>query len=183
MNRARILGIVGWSGSGKTTLITRLIPLLAARGLRIATLKHAHHAFDVDQPGKDSYEHRKAGASEVIVSSSRRWVQMHEIGDGSEAPLPQLLRRLSPCDLVLIEGYKSDRHSKLEVFREAVGKAPLYPEDRHIVAIASDSVIPGIRLPVVDLNDIEAVGDAVCACAEPFEPVLARLEERPAKAP
>ena len=183
MNRARILGIVGWSGSGKTTLITRLIPLLAARGLRIATLKHAHHAFDVDQPGKDSYEHRKAGASEVIVSSSRRWVQMHEIGDGSEAPLPQLLRRLSPCDLVLIEGYKSDRHSKLEVFREIVGKAPLYPEDRHIVAIASDSVIPGIRLPVVDLNDIEAVGNAVCACAEPFEPVLARLEERPAKAP
>jgi molybdopterin-guanine dinucleotide biosynthesis protein B len=183
MNRARILGIVGWSGSGKTTLITRLIPLLAARGLRIATLKHAHHAFDVDQPGKDSYEHRKAGASEVIVSSSRRWVQMHEIGDGSEAPLHQLLRQLSPCDLVLIEGYKSERHSKLEVFREAVGKAPLYPEDRHIVAIASDSVIPGIRLPVVDLNDIEAVGDAVCACAEPFEPVLARLEERPAEAP
>src|SRR5579862_8494881 len=175
MNRARILGIVGWSGSGKTTLITRLIPLLAARGLRIATLKHAHHAFDVDQPGKDSYEHRKAGASEVIVSSSRRWVQMHEIGAGSEAPLPQLLRQLSPCDLVLIEGYKSDRHSKLEVFREAVGKPPLYPGDRQIVAIASDSVIPGIGLPVVDLNDIEAVADAVCACAEPFEPVLARL--------
>jgi molybdopterin-guanine dinucleotide biosynthesis protein B len=183
MNRARILGIVGWSGSGKTTLITRLIPLLVARGLRIATLKHAHHAFDVDQPGKDSYEHRKAGASEVIVSSSRRWVQMHEIGDGNEAPLPQLLRRLSPCDLVLIEGYKSDRHSKLEVFREAVGKAPLYPEDRHIVAIASHPLIPGTPLPVVDLNDIEAVGDAVCACAEPFDPVLARLEERRAKAP
>jgi molybdopterin-guanine dinucleotide biosynthesis adapter protein len=183
MNRARILGIVGWSGSGKTTLITRLIPLLAARGLRIATLKHAHHAFDVDQPGKDSYEHRKAGAMEVIVSSSRRWVQMHEIGEGSEAPLPQLLRQLSPCDLILIEGYKSERHSKLEVFRDAVGKAPLYPEDRHIVAIASDPVIPGIGLPAVDLNDIEAVGNAVCACAEPFDPVLARLEERAAKTP
>jgi molybdopterin-guanine dinucleotide biosynthesis protein B len=183
MNRARILGIVGWSGSGKTTLIIRLIPLLAARGLRIATLKHAHHAFDVDQPGKDSYEHRKAGASEVIVSSSRRWAQMHEVGEGSEATLPQLLGQLSPCDLVLIEGYKSERHPKLEVFREAVGKAPLYPGDRHIVAIASYPVIPGARLPVVDLNDIEAVGNAVCACAEPFDSVLARLEERPAKAP
>jgi molybdopterin-guanine dinucleotide biosynthesis protein B len=183
MSRARILGIVGWSGSGKTTLITRLIPLLVSRGLRIATLKHAHHAFDVDQPGKDSYEHRKAGAGEVIVSSSRRWVQMHEIGEGSEAPLPQLLRRLSPCDLILIEGYKNERHPKLEVFRDAVGKAPLYPEDRHIVAIASYPVISGIRLAVVDLNDIEAVGNAVWACAEPFDPVLARLEERPAKAP
>jgi molybdopterin-guanine dinucleotide biosynthesis adapter protein len=177
MNRARILGIVGWSGSGKTTLITRLIPLLAARGLRIATLKHAHHAFDVDQPGKDSYEHRKAGASEVIVSSSRRWAQMHEVGEGREATLPQLLRQISPCDLVLIEGYKSERHPKLEVFREVVGKAPLYPGDRHIVAIASSPVIPDARLPVVELNDIEAVGNAVCACAEPFESVLARLEE------
>jgi molybdopterin-guanine dinucleotide biosynthesis adapter protein len=183
MNRARILGIVGWSGSGKTTLIIRLIPLLVARGLRIATLKHAHHAFDVDQPGKDSYEHRKAGASEVIVSSSRRWAQMHEVGGGSEATLSQLLRRISPCDLVLIEGYKSEPHAKLEVFREAVGKAPLYPGDCHIVAIASDPVISGARLPVVDLNDIEAVGNAVCACAEPFDSVLARLEERPAKAP
>jgi molybdopterin-guanine dinucleotide biosynthesis adapter protein len=182
MSRAKILGIVGWSGSGKTTLITRLIPLLAARGLRIATLKHAHHAFDVDQPGKDSYEHRKAGASEVIVSSSRRWVQMHEIGGGSEAPLPQLLRRLSPCDLILIEGYKSDRHPKLEVYREALGMAPLHPQDRHIVAVASSPVILGIRVPVVDLNDIEAVGHTVCASAEPFDAVLARLEERPAQA-
>src|SRR5215470_12304110 len=96
MTPAKVLGIVGWSGSGKTTLITRLIPVLSARGLRVATLKHAHHAFDVDQPGKDSYEHRKAGASEVIVSSSRRWVQMHEVGDGPEASLSELLRRLSP---------------------------------------------------------------------------------------
>ena len=183
MNRARILGIVGWSGSGKTTLIIRLIPLLVARGLRIATLKHAHHAFDVDQPGKDSYEHRKAGASEVIVSSSRRWAQMHEVGEGSEATLPQLLRQLSSCDLVLIEGYKSEPHPKLEVFREALGKPPLYPGDRHIVAIASNPVIPGTLLSVVDLNDIEAIGNAVCACAEPFDSVLARLEERPAKAP
>jgi molybdopterin-guanine dinucleotide biosynthesis protein B len=183
MSRTKILGIVGWSGSGKTALITRLIPLLVGRGLRIATLKHAHHAFDVDQPGKDSYEHRKAGASEVIVSSSRRWAQMHEVGGGSEAPLPQLLRRLSPCDLVLIEGYKSERHPKLEVFRDALGKAPLYPEDPYIVAIASCPVIPGTGRPVADLNDVEAVADTVCACAEPFDPVVARLEEQPPKAP
>src|ERR1044071_10338153 len=98
MTGAKVIGLVGWSGSGKTTLITRLIPLLVSRGLRIATLKHAHHAFDVDQPGKDSYEHRKAGASEVIVSSARRWVQMHEIGDGQEAALPELLAEVSPGD-------------------------------------------------------------------------------------
>src|ERR1700735_2196661 len=125
MNRAKILGIVGWSGSGKTTLIKRLIPLLAARVLRIATLKHAHHAFDVDIPGKDSYEHRKAGASEVIVSSARRWVQIHEIGDGEvEAGLGALLGRMSPCDLILVEGFKRARHPKLEVYRNAVGKPP-----------------------------------------------------------
>src|SRR3954471_5977440 len=112
-NPARVIGIAGWSGAGKTTLLTRLIPALVQRGLRIATIKHAHHAFDVDQPGKDSYEHRKAGASEVIVSSARRWVQMHEGGDGVEATLSQLLRRLSPCDLVLVEGFKTERHPKM----------------------------------------------------------------------
>src|ERR1700757_1445524 len=138
MNEATVLGIAGWSGSGKTTLITKLIPLLAGRGVRVATLKHAHHAFDVDQPGKDSYEHRKAGASEVIVSSARRWVQMHEIGDGAEATLADHLRRVSPCDLVLIEGYKFEGPPKLEVFRGATGKPPLHPTDERIVAVASD---------------------------------------------
>jgi molybdopterin-guanine dinucleotide biosynthesis adapter protein len=176
MNRAKILGVVGWSGSGKTTLITKLIPVLVGRGLRIATLKHAHHAFDVDQPGKDSYEHRKAGASEVIVSSSRRWAQMHEVGVDGEATLAQLLRRLSPCDLVLVEGYKSEQHAKIEVFRHAAGKNPLYPEDRHIVAIASDQMLPAAAIPVVDLNDIEAVANRVRACAEAFDSLLARLE-------
>ncbi|MGH8208606.1 MAG: molybdopterin-guanine dinucleotide biosynthesis protein B, partial [Steroidobacteraceae bacterium] len=162
MNSARVLGLAGWSGSGKTTLLTRLIPLLADRGMRIATLKHAHHAFDVDQPGKDSYEHRKAGACEVIVSSARRWVHMHEVGKGAEATLPELLRRLSPCDLVLVEGFKTERHPKLEVFRQAVGKAPLHPEDNRIVAIASDQDFPGAGIPVVDLNNIAAVADLVC---------------------
>jgi molybdopterin-guanine dinucleotide biosynthesis protein B len=173
---ARVLGIAGWSGSGKTTLITKLIPCLAQRGVRVATLKHAHHAFDVDQPGKDSYEHRKAGACEVIVSSARRWVQMHEVGNGTEATLPELLRRLSPCDLVLIEGFKTERHPKMEVFRAEVGKAPLHPEDRRIVAIASDQKFPGVQIPIVDINDIPAIADMVLARAEPLEKVLAALE-------
>jgi molybdopterin-guanine dinucleotide biosynthesis adapter protein len=173
---ARVLGIAGWSGSGKTTLITKLIPLLSRRGIRVATLKHAHHAFDVDQPGKDSYEHRKSGACEVIVSSARRWVQMHEVGSGTEATLPELLRRLSPCDLVLVEGFKTERHPKMEVFRAEVGKAPLHPDDSRIVAIASDKQFPESALQVVDINDIAAVADMVLARAEPLEKVLAVLE-------
>ena len=181
MDGIKVLGIVGWSGSGKTTLLTKLIPLLVSRGLRIATLKHAHHAFDVDQPGKDSYEHRKAGASEVIVSSARRWVQMHEVGDGAEATLAEHLRRLSPCDLVLIEGYKSEHHPKLEVFRKSVGKSALHPTDTRIVAVASDKELPGLAIPQVDLNDIAAVADVVTAHAEPLAQVLAALKEREAK--
>jgi molybdopterin-guanine dinucleotide biosynthesis protein B len=175
MRQTRVLGIAGWSGSGKTTLLTRLIPVLLARGLKVATLKHAHHAFDVDQPGKDSYEHRKAGASEVIVSSARRWVQMHEVGEGREATLGELLQRLSPCDLVLIEGFKTERHPKLEVFRRDAQKSPLHPEDKRIVAIASDQGFPNAGVPVVDLNNMEAVADLVCARAEFMESVLATL--------
>lgn len=178
MNGAHILGIVGWSGAGKTTLITRLIPLLAERGTRVATLKHAHHAFDVDQPGKDSYEHRKAGACEVIVSSARRWVQMHEVGAGTEATLAELLRRLSPCDLVLVEGFKTERHPKMEVFRASVGKSPLHPQDDRIVAIASDQPFPGVGIPIVDINDIAAVADMVSARAEALDKVLAVLERQ-----
>ena len=176
MNNARVLGIAGWSGSGKTTLMTKLIPLLVGRGVRVATLKHAHHAFDVDQPGKDSYEHRKAGACEVIVSSARRWVQMHEVGDGPEATLAQLLARLSPCDLVLVEGFKTGQHPKMEVFRGAVGKTPLHPEDPRIIAIASDQDFPGAGIPRVDINDIEAIAEMVLARAEPLEKVIAALE-------
>ena len=175
MSCASVLGIVGWSGSGKTTLITKLIPLLVGRGLRIATLKHAHHTFEVDKPGKDSYGHRKAGAGEVIISSSQRWVQMHELDGGAEATLVQLLRRLSPCDLILVEGYKSEKHTKIEVFRRAAGKDPLYPSDNHVVAIASDQMIAGAAIPVVDLNDIDAVGNMVLASAEPLDSLLARL--------
>jgi molybdopterin-guanine dinucleotide biosynthesis protein B len=176
MNDARVLGIAGWSGSGKTTLITKLIPFLAGRGVRVATLKHAHHAFDVDTPGKDSYEHRKAGACEVIVSSARRWVQMHEVGDGFEATLAELLARLSPCDLVLVEGFKAEQHPKLEVFRRAVGKTPLHPQDKRIVAIASDETFPDAGVPTVDINDIAAVAELILAHAEPLTDVIPALE-------
>jgi len=175
MNSAKVLGIVGWSGSGKTTLILKLIPELNRRGLTVATLKHAHHNFDIDVPGKDSYEHRKAGASEVLVSSARRWAQMHEVGDGREATLAELLQRLSPCDMVLIEGFKTHRHPKLEVFREAVRKSPLYPEDDRIVAVASDYTLLDAAVPVVDLNDVGAIADLVCTCAESLAAVLTTL--------
>ena len=176
MTATRVLGLVGWSGCGKTLLLTRLIPELVGRGLKIATLKHAHHSFDTDVPGKDSYEHRKAGASEVIVSSPRRWAQVHEVGDDAEATLAQLLRRVSPCDLVLIEGYKSQRHPKMEVFREALNRRPLHPQDERVVAIASDRSFPEAGVPVVNLNDIRAVADLVLERAEPLETVLATLE-------
>ncbi|MGH8150721.1 MAG: molybdopterin-guanine dinucleotide biosynthesis protein B [Steroidobacteraceae bacterium] len=173
---ARLLGITGWSGSGKTHLIARLIPVLTARGLRVATLKHAHHSFDVDVPGKDSHTHRRAGASEVIVSSSRRWVQMHEVGDGEEATLAELLRRLSPCDLVLVEGYKAQRHPKMECFRGSVGKPPLHPGDSRIVAVASDQRFADAGIPVVSLEDTAAVAELVQARAEPLAAVLAAIE-------
>jgi molybdopterin-guanine dinucleotide biosynthesis protein B len=177
VNRARVLGLVGWSGSGKTTLITKLIPLLSGRGLTVATLKHAHHAFDVDQPGKDSYEHRRAGACEVLVSSARRWVQMHEVGDAEEATLPELLARVSPCDLILVEGFKTARHAKLEVFRRANGKSPLHPQDDRILVVASDQPFPEARIPVVDLNDIPAIADLVQRWAAPLDATLAALSE------
>lgn len=175
MSTTRVLGVAGWSGSGKTTLLTRLIPVLTQRGLRVATIKHAHHAFDVDQPGKDSWAHRNAGASEVLVSSARRWVQMHELGAEPEATLAQLLGRVSPCDLVLVEGFKRQRHPKLEVFRTALGAGPLYPQDDRVVAIASDQAFPDARIPVVDLNDIPAIAAVVSARAEPLTVVIAEL--------
>jgi len=176
MNRPRVLGVAGWSGSGKTHLLTRLIPLLVARGLKIATLKHAHHGFDVDQPGKDSYAHRAAGASEVLISSARRWVQLHELGSEPEATLAQLLRRVSPCDLVLVEGFKAQHHPKLEVFRQALGMKPLHRRDARIVALAADCSFPDARVPVVSLDDSAAVAELVCTRAEPLEAVLASLE-------
>jgi molybdopterin-guanine dinucleotide biosynthesis protein B len=182
MQIPRVLGIVGWSGSGKTHLVKRLIPHLVSQGLRVATLKHAHHDFDVDVPGKDSYEHRRAGASEVIVCSSRRWVQIHELVDEPEPSLADLLGRLNRCDLVLVEGFKREGHSKLEVHRPSVGKAPLYPQDPTIRAVATDATLAGRHPPVVDLNDTTAVAEVVLSLAEPLEDVRRRLAQVPAAA-
>ena len=152
----KIFGFAGWSGSGKTTLIEKLIPLFARRGLRVSLIKHAHHTFDVDQPGKDSYRHRHAGCTEVLVSSSRRWALVHELRGAVEPGFAELLERLSPCDLVLIEGFKRERMPKLEVYRAVTGEPLLHPQDEDIVAIASDQRVE-TRLPQFDLDDATGI--------------------------
>jgi molybdopterin-guanine dinucleotide biosynthesis protein B len=162
----KVIGIAGWSGAGKTTLLTRVIPLLTARGLRVSTIKHAHHEFDVDQPGKDSHTHRLAGATEVLVSSANRFALMHELRGEPEFALGALLEKLSPVDLVLVEGFKREAHPKLEVFRASVGKPPLHPDDPNIVAVASDGPVAA-RVPVVSLDDVESVADILVAKSVP----------------
>jgi molybdopterin-guanine dinucleotide biosynthesis protein B len=148
----KTFGFAGWSGSGKTTLIEKLIPRFVGRGLRVALIKHAHHSFDVDQPGKDSYRHRHAGASEILVTSSRRWVLMHELRGAPEPPFEEQVRRISPCDLLIVEGFKHAPIPKLEVWRAATGEPLLHPSDPHIVAVASDRKIE-TRLPLLALDD------------------------------
>ena len=165
----RVIGLAGWSGAGKTTLLRQLIPALVAQGLRVSTLKHAHHEFDVDQPGKDSWEHRQAGAHEVLVASAQRWALMHELRGDPEPDLPTLLTRLSPVDMVLVEGFKRGLHPKIEVFRAAVGKPLLHPGDPSVVAVASDAAIPGLRLPWMHLDDIEAIAAAAQLHAVPID--------------
>jgi molybdopterin-guanine dinucleotide biosynthesis protein B len=169
----RVIGLAGWSGSGKTTLLTKVIPRIAARGLKVSTLKHAHHAFDVDLPGKDSHTHRMAGATEVLVGSASRWAQVHELRGEAEPGLDALLKRMSPVDLVLVEGYKRERHPKLEVYRAVVGKPLLQPDDPAIVAIASDQPLPAARMPVVDLDDVDAIVDILLRHAVPLDLLLA----------
>jgi molybdopterin-guanine dinucleotide biosynthesis protein B len=172
----RIIGIAGWSGAGKTTLLTKLIPLLVGRGLTVSTIKHAHHNFDVDQPGKDSHTHRLAGATEVLVASARRYALVHELRGAAEPALPDLLEKLAPVDLVLVEGYKRERHPKLEVHRAEVGKPFLYPDDPAIVAVASDVVVQA-PVPSVALDDVAAIADILLAHAIPRDAALARLRE------
>jgi molybdopterin-guanine dinucleotide biosynthesis protein B len=164
----RIIGLAGWSGSGKTTLIKKLIPCLIARGLKVSTLKHAHHGFDLDQPGKDSFFHRAAGATEVIISSAKRFAILHELRDEAEWDLPDLVAKMSPVDLVLVEGYKRDAFPKLEVHRAANGKPLIHPEDPHIVAIAADVPVPSAKVPVIDLNDIDGITDVLLTYAVPI---------------
>ena len=157
----RLIGLSGWSGSGKTTLITALIPALARRGRTVSTIKHAHHAFDIDKPGKDSHVHRESGAREVLISSERRWALMHELRDEPEPRLQALLTRLGPVDLVLVEGFKREVHPKIEIHRAAIGKPLLYPDDPQILAIASDPEVADAPIPHVSLNDLEAIADLV----------------------
>ena len=167
----RLIGLSGWSGAGKTTLIAALIPALRARGLRVSTIKHAHHAFDVDSPGKDSYVHRESGATEVLVASRHRFALMHELRDEPEPPLGALLRRLSPVDLVLVEGFKADAHPKLEVHRSMTGKDLIHPSDPYIRAIATDAPGP-FPIERLDIDDIAAITDWVLRNAEPIERFL-----------
>lgn len=137
--------------------MVKLLPELVRRGIRVSTMKHAHHNFDVDKPGKDSWEHRQAGATEVLVSSERRWALMHELRAAPEATVDDLVRHMTPVDLLLIEGFKTHDHDKLEVYRASVGKPPLHPEDRRIVAIASDAPVQGARLPLLSIDDVPAI--------------------------
>lgn len=166
----KVVGLAGWSGAGKTTLLIRLIPLLAGRGIAVSTLKHAHHAFDVDTPGKDSHAHRVAGARQVLVASANRWALMTELRGAPEPPLAELLGRLSPVDLVVVEGFKREPlHPKVEVHRAANGKPWLHPGDPSIRAVASDAPLPGgAVLPRADLDSLDAVADLVLGVAAPW---------------
>lgn len=158
----KVFGIAGYSGSGKTTLLEKLIPQLTGRGLKVSVIKHAHHGFDIDRPGKDSYRHREAGASEVLLSCNDRWALMHERRAASDVTLNELLDRLAPCDLVLIEGFKQEPVPKLEVYRPENGKPPLFPERDDIVAVATDAEIV-TTLPKLPLNDMAAIASFIIA--------------------
>lgn len=162
MNAARTFGISGWSGSGKTTLIEQLIPLFRARGLRVSLVKHTHHAFDIDRPGKDSWRFREAGAGEVLLAGESRWALMHELREAPQPSLDELLARLSPCDLVLFEGFKSAGLPKIEVFRPELGKPFFHSDCPNVVAVASDAK-PVLDLPLLDLNDPPAIAAWILA--------------------
>lgn len=159
----KIWGVVGWKNSGKTGLMERLVTEFVSRGLRVSTLKHAHHVFDVDHPGKDSHRHREAGATEVLLSSRKRWALMHELRDDDELPLDVLLGKLSPVDLVLVEGYKRDTHAKIEAHRSETGQPLIAHDDPTVKAIASDSGAEAEGRKTFDLNDTKAIADFIAA--------------------
>ncbi len=171
----RVIGLAGWSGAGKTTLIARLLPEIIQRGYTVSTIKHAHHRFDVDYPGKDSYVHRTAGAREVLVASGERFALMHELRGAPEPDLRHLLGLLSPVDLVVIEGYKPEPLAKIEVHRADNGKNFIYPDDPTIVAVATDCREQVLSLPTYDLSDAEGVADCVLAHAMPLTVLIERL--------
>ena len=155
----KVFGLAGWSGSGKTTLMVGLLPELIGRGFSVSTIKHAHHHFDIDRPGKDSYEHRRAGATEVMISSTNRWALMHELRDGNDPPLDILIEHMSPVDLLIVEGFKWEPHLKIEVHRPSVGKPLLQPDDKNIIAVASDEHLNGLSVPVLPLGDIIGIAE------------------------
>ncbi|MCK4860277.1 MAG: molybdopterin-guanine dinucleotide biosynthesis protein B [Rhodobacteraceae bacterium] len=156
-----VYGIVGWKNSGKTTLVERLVSEITGRGFTVSTVKHAHHAFDVDHEGKDSFRHRVAGASEVLLASRNRWALMHEIRDDAEPPLSELLEKLSPVDLVLIEGYKRDSHAKVEAHRAETKQGLLATEDATVTAVASNYVVDGLSVPQFDLDDVTGIASYI----------------------
>ena len=168
----KVIGLAGWSGAGKTTLMSRVIPYLLKDGLRVSVIKHAHHSFDVDVPGKDSWVHRQSGAEEVLVSSGKRWALMHELRGAAEPRLPDLLAKMSRVDLVIVEGFKSEPHRKIEVHRSANGKPLLFPDDPAISGIATDATVE-TTLPTAHLDDIPAVAAMMRRSAIPVEDVLA----------
>jgi molybdopterin-guanine dinucleotide biosynthesis protein B len=163
----RVFGVAGFSGAGKTTLLEKLIARFVAQGLTVAVIKQTHHDFDLDQPGKDSWRHRAAGASEVLLASDRRWALMHEVRGSAPPALKEQVARLSPCDLVLLEGYKREPVPKLEVHRPALGAPLLYPADPHILALASDEPVT-TTLPWFALNDVPAIADFILQHARPI---------------
>jgi molybdopterin-guanine dinucleotide biosynthesis protein B len=169
----KVIGLAGWSGAGKTTLLARVIPHFLAEGLRVSVIKHAHHSFDVDVAGKDSWVHRQSGAAEVLVSSGKRWALMHELRGASEPRLPELLKKMSRVDLVVVEGFKSEPHRKIEVHRAANGKALLFPDDPAIAGIATDADVK-TALPLAHLDDIPAIAAMMRRLAISVEDVLAR---------
>jgi molybdopterin-guanine dinucleotide biosynthesis adapter protein len=172
-NGMQVIGLAGWSGAGKTTLLSRVIPHLLKEGLRVSVIKHAHHEFDVDVPGKDSWVHRQSGATEVLVSSSRRWALMHELRGAAEPRLAELLAKMSSVDLVIIEGFKREPHRKIEVHRAANAKPLLFPDDPGIVGIATDTAIE-TALPSAHLDDVAAVAAMMQRAATSVEDVLAK---------
>lgn len=153
----KIFGLSGWSGAGKTTLMEALLTRFVALGLDVSTLKHAHHSFDIDVPGKDSYRHRAAGAAEVLVSSANRWALIHELRGETEPDFEALVAHMTPVDLLLVEGFKSHAHAKLEIHRPALGKPLLWPNDPYVVAVASDQPLAGVPLPVLSLDDHSSI--------------------------
>lgn len=160
----KVVGLAGWSGAGKTTLIERIIPVFARRGLSVSTLKHAHHKFDMDVSGKDSWRHREAGAREVLVAAAGRWALLHELRDEPEPQLPELLSKLSPVDLVLLEGWRSGKHPKIEVWRQSNGKPPLFVEDQSIKGLAGD-VRHSLEVDFAHIDDLEQIADLLLKSA------------------